>query len=525
MLRTSNRDGATDRPNLTKVPSRTTLNVVINAARHFKARLLIAIRSWGTSLSFRLAVVVNVTAVLVLAAFWQTDYSRERDVHLAEQADSLREEARVLRVAQAQLDGISAFQAYTDAYCRQMERHISPGHHIIVTDEGGEVIVRAHVRADPRLESKMLAALGTDVARFDYDGQEYMAVVVLGNEQTAIVVAQSLAPMEQIIHRQAVSRAASVTVLVVLLVLVTNLALLRWVRRPIHSLVRAVGAIGARKFEHRISGLPTAEFRFLADGFNRMAESLAQTERRRRHELAKARRIHMGLLPPSIDQVPGLLAAARYVPASAVGGDYYDVLVYPNGNWLFVIADVSGHGVPAALVAAMLKTLIRQFVRQGRRAQAIAELLNAELEPLVGTEHFITCLFAEYRPQTGDFLYVNCGHEPGLCLRVKDRALEMLSPTGLPLAVEERAAWECRSVRLHEGDRVYLFTDGLIEAPGPAEDLLGRERLVEFIRATAGTTPSAQVEAVLRNVRDFAGDRPFSDDVTMVIFQREQRTG
>jgi sigma-B regulation protein RsbU (phosphoserine phosphatase) len=480
---------------------------------------------WGNSFSLRLAIVVNVTAVLVLAAFWQTDYSRERNVHFAEQADHLREEARVLRVAQAQLDGISAFQAYTDAYCRQMERHTSPGHHIIVTDASGEVIVRAHVRPDPRLESKMLGALETGVARFDYGGQAHMAVAVPATEQTAIVVGQSLAPMEQIIHRQAVSRAASVTVLVVLLVLVTNLALLRWVRRPIRSLVRAVGAIGARKFEHRVARLPTAEFRFLADGFNRMAESLDQTERRRRHELAKARRIHMGLLPPSLDQVPGLLAAARYVPADAVGGDYYDVLVYPNGNWLFVIADVSGHGVPAALVTAMLKTLIRQFVCQGRCPQAIAELLNAELELLVGTEHFITCLFAEYRPQTGDFAYVNCGHEPGLCLRADSRAMETFSSTGLPLAVDERAAWECHSVSLHQGDRVYLVTDGLIEAAGPAGDQLGRERLIDFIRTTAGTTPSAQVEAVLGNVRDFAGDKPFSDDVTVVIFQREERAG
>lgn len=473
-----------------------------------------------SSLSFRLALVINLTALAVLIVFGIHDYMRERRVHLEEQVDRLREEARVLHVAQRQLATPEEFQRYVDAYCQQMGRHVSPGHHIAAVDPQGQVLVRAHMHADERLESEMAVVQGLGTRRFTFMGQEFMVVGVPSEEAGTILVTQSLAPVKRVIRRQAVSRVVSMSTLVVLLMVITNWALWRWVRRPIGRLVEGVEQVGRRHFHYRIDRLSTSELQFLAEGFNRMTASLEEAETRRQNELEKARHIHFGLLPREATIVPGLSFAARYIPADTIGGDYYDLLPCPDGGWLIVVADVSGHGISAALVASMLKALLRQAVRQCMGLEATADLLNQELEVLTGTEHFVTCLLARYTPDSGELQYVSCGHEAAVIVNRAQELVGALESTGLPLGVAADTEWTSGTVSLHQGDRLCLVTDGLAESSRPDGGMLGREQVLRMMLDTADLPPREQIAEILQRTAKLHGQQAFDDDVTLVILER-----
>jgi hypothetical protein len=199
---------------------------------------------WWNSLAFRLAVVINLTAMLVLGGFWVIDYRRERSVHLEGELDRLGEEAGVLQTARSHLPDSDEFQRFVDTFCRQMNKKVSPGHHILAFDRSGGAIIRAHERTDAALETKMADAQRSPVSRFSHRASEYIAVSLPDSLGGKIVVAQSLQPIEQIIHAQAVSRAASLGVLAAVVFGVTTIALMGWVRNPLHELVKGLTAVG-----------------------------------------------------------------------------------------------------------------------------------------------------------------------------------------------------------------------------------------------------------------------------------------
>jgi serine phosphatase RsbU (regulator of sigma subunit) len=473
------------------------------------------------SLAFRLGLAVNLTALVVLVVFAAGDYRRERRAHLQEQAERLREEGKVLRVARQQLPEPAGFQQYVDDYCRQMERHVSPGHHIVVTDSTGQIISRAHVHVVQGFEAEMIVLQGDGRRRFEYENEEFMVVGVDAGNGATILVAQSLAPMKRVIRRQATSRAVSVTVLVAMVIVVTNLMLWRLVRRPIRRLTQGVEAVRERRFDHRIEQLNTAELQFLGDGFNRMSAELEKVELIRQLEMDKARRIHLGLLPPESATIPGLSMAARYSPADSVGGDYYDMLEYQDGRWLILIADVSGHGVSAALVTAMIKALSRQAVAQGQPPLDIAKLLNRELELLTGSEHFVTFLAWLYDPKMSELQYVNCGHEPGVILASDGKIKHRLQTGGLPLGIVSDATWNVGTCTLERGEQLYLMTDGLIEVYNDLGEMLGRDRLVQLLSNRNNGSPGKTVDKIIGEIGRFQGKDSFADDATLVTLWRD----
>ncbi len=255
-----------------------------------------SLRWWG-SLPFRLAVAINLTAVVLLGAFWYADYRRERAAHLNDETARLLEEARVLKVAKSQFEDLAQFQQFVDAFCRQMIARASPGHHIVVVDRDGRVVVRAHERADAELEQAMLDNRGAARRRFLYRGRPYLAASSELPDASAIVVAQSLAPVRRFIRNQAISRAVSLGMLAVLIFGVTTVVALVWVRAPLGRLVEGIRAIGRGRFDVRISPAGAPELRYLAVGVNEMARALGKVERSRQTQMRRARDIQASLLP------------------------------------------------------------------------------------------------------------------------------------------------------------------------------------------------------------------------------------
>jgi serine phosphatase RsbU (regulator of sigma subunit) len=466
--------------------------------------------------------VINLSIILVLAAFWYLDYQREHKLQISEQAQRLREEAKVLRVAQQQLEHVTKFQQYVDAYCRQMERHISPGHHIIVTKPEGKIVIRAHSRADVDLEKEMTTISKNGTRKYVLQGEKHLAVGIPGINNTTIVVTQSLKPVQRVIQRQTFSRAASAGVLCVLLLIIVNILLLRWVKRPINRLVQGVRAIGDGNFAHRLEERGSSEFFALAQGFNAMAGKLENAAQRRKQEMDKARRIHMGLLPAQDTKIPRSQWTAHYQPAEMIGGDYYDLIVSPEGRWLLVVADVTGHGVAAALVTAMVKALLRQAATQNIALPATVELLNTELESLSGPEHFVTFLAGLYDPESGALEYINCGHESGIVLNSTGKVAKKLESSGLPLGIRSEIGHTVQKTKLKPGDRLFLFTDGIVELPGQHEEMLGRENWRKMASNINTDSPQQAVCQLFAQLIQYHGGKTFPDDATLLTLWRNK---
>lgn len=475
---------------------------------------------WHRTLAFRLAALVNITVAGVLGLFWCVDYAREWSVHIRRTTERLAEEARVLRVTNATLGDPARFQSYLDDFCHQMDLRSSPGHHIILADQAGSIVARAHVRANAALEAAMLDAYFAGSERFRHRGEEYVVAGLSNPDAKSIVVAQSLAPAYAIIRAQALSRAASLTALVVVIFLLTTVVIWRWVRRPVRGLVDCTHSVRKGNLATRAEPVGPPEIRFLASGFNAMIEALDRHEQGRLRELDRARRIQRRLLPNDDITIQGAKTAFQYEPTEPIGGDYLDIFQLNDGRWLIAIADVCGHGVAAALLATLFKTHARHQSIACTGPSEMLEAINKELCAVLSDEEFVTCLIVVYDAADGSLEYANAGHPPGLIVNVQGQIVAHLKCTSSVLGVWPNATFGSGKALLQAGDRLVLYTDGLVECHGSDQQLFGHDRLAHAISRTAMIDPTDQAAQLLQQARAFTAEGPLDDDVSILILQR-----
>jgi len=475
---------------------------------------------WRGSLAFRLSVTINLTAVLVLGAFWVYDYRRERDIHLRNAVARLYEEAGVLRAARTYLRDPERFQDYVNTFCEQMNVAASPGHHIVVFGPDGRIMSRAHVRPDPTLETHMATGRDEPVHWFTYRDQPFLSVSIDDSGPGRIVVAQSLVPVQELIRAQALSRAASLAVLALLIFGVTTLVLLAWVWSPLRRLARQVERVGRGDFSTRFESAGSNELDLLARGFNEMTVALERVEHSRQFEMRRARDIQRRLLPPMPVVTDAYEVVAAFEPAQSVGGDLFDVVRLSDGSLVVAVLDVSGHGVPGALYTALLRTVIRQQAASGADLRDVLRAMSEEfLGVAAESGEFVTCFLARLDAHDGHVTYSGAGHEPGLLVRCDGR-VEALESGGLPIGLVTQREDRVHDTRLDPGDRLFVYTDGLHEVRGDRTELFGRQRLTEVLVRTRNMCPQEQVIAVTEAVREFTGGRAFDDDVTLVCVSR-----
>ncbi len=478
---------------------------------------------WHKTLALRLAVLINLVAAGVLGGFWAFDARREREIHLRGVAGRLEEEARLLAATRPLIAPDYPFQRYVDTFCEQMNIAASPGHHILVLDARGQIEARAHVRADPVLERAMIAAHRPGAFEFTWRDQPYLGYAARDPQTgSTIILAQSLEPIEALVHTQTLSRAASLAALMLLIVVLTSLVLLVSLWRPLHSLVQGIRRIARGDFTTRITPRGSIELTVLAAGINEMAAALERVERRRDAEMQRAREIQQRLLPQTPVCRDGWQITAAFEPAESVGGDLFDVVELPAGGLLVAIWDVSGHGVPGALYTALLRTVLRQQVRHDDEPLVLLEALNAELRSVVGDSgQFATGALVRLEADDGRLHYVSAGHPPALIVG-PDGTRSEVAGDGMILGVAERTGASAQSLRLAPDQRLYLFTDGLFEARPPDGPQFGIERLAGLLAATApdGAAPQAHIGKVIEHVRAFTGRDRFDDDVTLIEIRR-----
>lgn len=311
----------------------------------------------------------------------------------------------------------------------------------------------------------------------------------------------------------------------------TNLGMVRGMGRSITGAIRALRegaqAFGEGRLEHRIPIEGDDDLWDAAQRFNEMAAGLEQAREREQeraryeNELEVARRIQARLLPSRPPVVVGYDVAGRSDSAREVGGDYYDHLDLGNGRWLLVVADVSGKGVPAALLMSGFRAALMSQDDAGpmpepdRVASRLNEFLVASVEP----GRFVTAFLGFLDAPTGRFVYVNAGHNPPL-LRRASGEVEMLREGGLILGILPGSTFESGATTLAAGDVLVLYTDGVTEGADATGEQWGDERLIACLSASHAGSATAIGSRIADEVRAFEGDTGPADDLTVLVVKR-----
>jgi len=245
--------------------------------------------------------------------------------------------------------------------------------------------------------------------------------------------------------------------------------------------------------------------------------SLEAAQAQLKAELEVARALQIAILPATFPAKAGCDGAARMIPATTMGGDFYDFIELPDGRIGLVMADVSGKGVPAAFFMAVARTNLRDvaahFAAPGACLARTNDMLCAQ-NPL---DLFVTVFYCVFDASTGMLHYANGGHIPP-CVRRADGSVEALNGAGgLVLGAMPGMKYPDHTLQLLPGDRLVLYTDGVTEAFNPADEAYGEERLIAEVRAHGDGAAAALVERICRSVTLFAGAAAQSDDITLTV--------
>ena len=260
--------------------------------------------------------------------------------------------------------------------------------------------------------------------------------------------------------------------------------------------------------------------------------SLARLER----ELEAARALQLGMLPSTFPEPSPTQTVRVYAlmdPAREVGGDLYDAFYAPDGMFCFLVGDVSGKGAAAGMFMARTRSLVRMAVVELRprlgndeRSPAyIAEAVNRELCQNNRERMFVTLFLGFFDGQSRVLTYINAGHPPPYLLRDTGALEKIDGKPQTPLAVRAGMRYQNRTVTLHSGDALFVFTDGVVEAMNTAGEHYSAERLEAQLRAAVDAAPELMVNTVKIHVDAFTGGAPKADDVTLLALRCQPALG
>jgi sigma-B regulation protein RsbU (phosphoserine phosphatase) len=236
-------------------------------------------------------------------------------------------------------------------------------------------------------------------------------------------------------------------------------------------------------------------------------------------QLSVAREVQSGLLPGAPPRLDGYDVAAVNLPTHAIGGDYYDYVPLGDERVGVVVADVSGKGIPAALIMATFRAALRTEMKRQPDLREVAVRLNQAVLEFRDAARFVTAVCCALDTASGELRYVNCGHNPPLLLRGSG-ASQLLRLGGSALGLRAAEGFEAGCETLSPGDTLVLYTDGVVEPANAANAEFGIERLEATVRASAERPASEALRAVVDATRAFSGRDGYDDDFTLVVVRR-----
>jgi phosphoserine phosphatase RsbU/P len=230
------------------------------------------------------------------------------------------------------------------------------------------------------------------------------------------------------------------------------------------------------------------------------------------NELEIARRIQQSILPTEFPRSTNFQGAARYVPMTSVAGDLYDYIIADDHQVGLLIADVSGHGIPAALIASMVK-----LAAASQRAVSAdpSKFLSGMNSALLGNtqNQFVTAAYVHLNSESGELRYSAAAHPP--LLVVRDGSVIQIEENGLMLAAFDFASYSTAVHKLEAGDRVVMYTDGILEAANAAGDFFGNKALCDLLGKTRGLSPAMAADSIISSVRQWSAKQ--DDDLTVLV--------
>jgi len=250
----------------------------------------------------------------------------------------------------------------------------------------------------------------------------------------------------------------------------------------------------------------------------RLAE-IEQTERIMQRDLSQAAEIQRRMLPAQAPEVAGTDLAGFNAACRTVGGDYYDFFPYPDGRVAMALGDVSGKGMPASLMMMALHARVQVLAEDPGNLAAFMTRLNKATCAQCPSNRFITFFFCVLDTASGELTFANAGHNPPILVRASGEA-QMLEGGGPVLGILPVASYGEQRVHLDAGDMLVLYSDGVTEANNAAYDEYGEGRFIEVLKRYREAPAAAIVDAVTRDLAEFAAGAPQADDITLVVAKR-----
>ncbi|MDD5142029.1 SpoIIE family protein phosphatase [Methanoregula sp.] len=317
--------------------------------------------------------------------------------------------------------------------------------------------------------------------------------------------------------------------ILIIIVIALSVILSKAITRPVDTLRQATQAIGKGDLAYRVELRTGDEFEELGDSFNHMAADLRHTidnlqrttaeKERYASEMEIAQEIQQTFLPETIPDIPGFEIVATTIPAMEIGGDLYDFIPQEDGSMGFVIGDVSGKGVSAALYMALCRTQIHTCGAGTKDPSEAIDQANRLIYDEGRSSMFITVFYAILDPQAMSLSYVNAGHNPPLLIRNEPPVAWFLEGKGIALGVIDDTRVKTQALPLQRGDLLVLYTDGVTEAFNEREEYYGEERMIAAITKNRSRPAREIGEALLEDIRLFAGSAPQSDDITFILIK------
>src|ERR671917_1334532 len=235
-------------------------------------------------------------------------------------------------------------------------------------------------------------------------------------------------------------------------------------------------------------------------------------------ELRVARGIQQALLPKEVPTLEGWEVTSYYQPAKEVGGDFYDFFELPDGRLGLVVGDATGHGIPAALVMAAARSMLRAVAQASASPGDVLSRANDPLVMDIPPNMFVTCLYAVLDPESGHLVYANAGHDLPYLRRRSSDAVE-LRARGMPLGLMPGMSYEEKEVVLEKGESVLFYSDGLVEAHDPQRMMFGFPRLKALV--AEHSEQESLVDLLMEELYSFTGEGwEQEDDITLLTLRR-----
>ncbi len=269
-----------------------------------------------------------------------------------------------------------------------------------------------------------------------------------------------------------------------------------------------------------VAGMVAGEIRKQVDAALREAETRRQMDRME-HDLEVARSIQQSLLPSSMPELKGYEIAAWNLPADQTGGDYYDWQLLPDGKVVVALADVTGHGIGPALLAAVCRAYARSSFKAQNGLLAAMEELNCALAGDIGEGRFVTFVAAVCTPASSTVELLSAGHGPLLVYKLSADQIDERGSQGPPLGIlPNLMSAPPEILEMHSGDLLVLATDGFFEWANPSGDQFGVSRSGEVIRQSKEKSPRELISTLYRTVVEFSEGTHQQDDLTAVVIKR-----